>query len=701
MTKEETDSVTPEPLGQRTSELAINENHQRAITAAFKYIDGLLVDVETTAVSASSPFSRFYPDLSPAQQGVLADYIARIRGQMLEVLRRLGVAPEPPRNPATWSIQTALSFARVSIQEISPGKLLGYGPLDEKTAAGLERLEADLDRTLRRLQALLAQNLGRDLAARLDRLEKTPVDLTLLRTLRRIIADRGLIEFQGALEALIEHLESKTFEIAFFGRVNSGKSSLLNTVLEFDALPVGVTPVTAVPTRVTWGERPVAEIRFADAPEEQISLDRLADYVSEGGNPGNRKHVVRATVRIPSSRLRSDVVFVDTPGVGSLATSGERESYAYLPRCDLGVLLLDASSAPAPEDLEILRLLYESGIGARVVISKADRISENDGARLQEYVRSQIAARLGLDLPVSLVSTVGPGVALARSWFEDEIAPLTAQARDRAESSARRKLASLREGVNAALRVALGAPSGRLSPATAARAVARVEELALEAEGAIQESSARCERLADDARILTRSALAVAAREYARPAAGEGSGIPLNEILEKVVRDTAQDVREQIQSELVGLRDRLRNLLVEMAEELPGAAARPEELTLELVTQPALSTPPQVAAADFKGPSWLRRFPRLLERRAYAELLARVDGSVSSEFWAFGKRLRDWLRSTTSALAARFAAQSEPLRAQARRSNELPEVADPNTLAADLREIEDAAQPESVVSAGS
>jgi hypothetical protein len=31
----------------------------------------------------------------------------------------------------------------------------------------------------------------------------------------------------------------------------------------------------------------------------------------------------------------------------------------------------------------------------------------------------------------------------------------------------------------------------------------------------------------------------------------------------------------------------------------------------------------------------------------------------------------------------------------------LPEVADPNTLAADLREIEDAAQPESVVSAGS
>jgi len=63
----------------------------------------------------------------------------------------------------------------------------------------------------------------------------------------------------------------------------------------------------------------------------------------------NAKHVARINVELPSPRLRDGVVFVDTPGLGSLASAGATETIAYLPRCDLGVALLDAGDLDGAE----------------------------------------------------------------------------------------------------------------------------------------------------------------------------------------------------------------------------------------------------------------------------------------------------------------------------------------------------------------
>jgi len=43
---------------------------------------------------------------------------------------------------------------------------------------------------------------------------------------------------------ILDRLESKALEIALFGRVSSGKSSLLNYIVQSDVLPVGVNPIT-------------------------------------------------------------------------------------------------------------------------------------------------------------------------------------------------------------------------------------------------------------------------------------------------------------------------------------------------------------------------------------------------------------------------------------------------------------------------
>src|SRR5205814_2693737 len=194
-----------------------------------------------------------------------------------------------------------------------------------------------LDGLVAKLRSFLGKGAGGDLQQRLQRLGKTGGEIRLLSELERIITAHGLVEFRGTLSMLLDRMEGSAFEVGVFGRVSSGKSSLLNYILQTDVLPIGVTPVTAIPTRISHG--PVAEvgIEFAEAQPQIIPLSELPEFATEQQNPTNKKHVARIFVTLPCERVSEGVTFVDTPGLGSLAVAGAEETIAYLPGCDLGI----------------------------------------------------------------------------------------------------------------------------------------------------------------------------------------------------------------------------------------------------------------------------------------------------------------------------------------------------------------------------
>src|ERR1039458_10452152 len=99
------------------------------------------------------------------------------------------------------------------------------------------------------------RGVGENLQERLQRLEQQGDEVALLKRLEAIIAEQGLVEFRSTVSMILDRLEDNRFEIAGFGRVSSGKSSLLNATLGTDVLPVGVTPITAVPTALPLGAR--------------------------------------------------------------------------------------------------------------------------------------------------------------------------------------------------------------------------------------------------------------------------------------------------------------------------------------------------------------------------------------------------------------------------------------------------------------
>lgn len=425
----------------------MNENHRRCISVSFRQIDAKLTEIEAIlqAVGAASPFSAYAQDVGPMTRLGVTSYLERIRERMWSALKQLEIPPDQRHVSAAWTIQVTLIAIMIALTEIEPQRMGGYGKLDPDAGITLAGICADLQRLANSLNAYLRRAQGEDLSQRLARLETSPANREALSLIEGIITRRGLVELRPMLDAILARLESPEFEIAFFGRVSSGKSSLLNYLLGSAVLPVGVLPVTAVLTRLRRGDRPEMLVRSEVSQPARLPADRIAEFVTEEGNPGNTRRVAEVEVRWPSPRLAHGVVFMDTPGVGSLATFGAAQTKAYLPRCDLGVLLVDAGSSLDHEDLALLRGFLEAAILATVLISKSDLLSADDRRRVVDYIRRQVHETLGTEPSVMLVSTRGSDAALADRWFEEQIVPLTGNHREHAERSLRRKIANLGE----------------------------------------------------------------------------------------------------------------------------------------------------------------------------------------------------------------------------------------------------------------
>ena len=212
------------------------------------------------------------------------------------VLDGQGIPRRQGMTRASLAISTTLISMDISAEEVKPRYMKGYGDVSEITAAELNGIAGELQALFVQFHLFMKQEAGQDPRARMKRLEESGSDLSLLSTIERVVADRGLVEFRGAINAILDRAEDKSFEIAVFGRVSSGKSSLLNAILGTNVLPVGVTPVTAVPVRITGGEKQSITISFAGSPARSFGIEKLSEYATEQENPGNLKKVSRITV---------------------------------------------------------------------------------------------------------------------------------------------------------------------------------------------------------------------------------------------------------------------------------------------------------------------------------------------------------------------------------------------------------------------
>lgn len=225
--------------------------------------------------------------------------------------------------------------------------------------------------------------------------------LERLAALARGRGDDGIARRAAELQ---ERLAAGRLVVAVVGEFKRGKTTFVNALLGADVLPTAAVPLTSVVTAIRWGEAPGAHIRYVDGRSEPLPLDALEAFVTERGNPGNRRGVARVELTYPAEVLRGGAVLVDTPGVGSVFRASTEAARAFLRELDAAILLTSADPPISEAEVAFLREVREQAARVLFVINKVDLLSGREREEAIGFTRGVIAEALGHEVRLHPVS---------------------------------------------------------------------------------------------------------------------------------------------------------------------------------------------------------------------------------------------------------------------------------------------------------
>jgi len=161
------------------------------------------------------------------------------------------------------------------------------------------------------------------------------------------------------------------------GEFNSGKSTLINTLLGERVLPEGVVPTT-----------------------NEVSIIK---YAGEGGAAASEREADGLFVwRLPAPLLR-EVSVVDTPGTNVVLQRQQRLTEDFVPRADLVLFVMSADRPLTDSEVTFLRYIKEWGKKVIFVLNKVDLLqNEGERAEVLDFVTSNAREILGVAEPVVL-----------------------------------------------------------------------------------------------------------------------------------------------------------------------------------------------------------------------------------------------------------------------------------------------------------
>lgn len=180
------------------------------------------------------------------------------------------------------------------------------------------------------------------------------------------------------LEQTRNRLQDPAVRVIVVGEFKQGKSQLINALVNAPACPVDDDIATAVPTVVRHGSPASAAVLVAgsggDAEPERVpvELDELASYVSEKGNPGNKKGFISAEVLLPRKILAGGLSLIDSPGVGGFNSVHSLTTLTALPTADAMLLVSDASQGYTEPEMRFIRQAVRVSPNIACVLTKTD-----------------------------------------------------------------------------------------------------------------------------------------------------------------------------------------------------------------------------------------------------------------------------------------------------------------------------------------
>ncbi len=199
----------------------------------------------------------------------------------------------------------------------------------------------------------------------------------------------GLPDLAKYVSKLINNNEKKIY-VAVLGQFKSGKSSLLNNLLNLNILPTGIVPVTAIVTQIRFGVQPNLIIKYLNGTEAHVPFDSLSDYVTEKLNPENIKQVDIAIVEHPILEPFKNIILVDTPGLGSFYRHNSEVTQHWLPFTGVAIISVSAERPLSEEDINLIKNVTFYCPNIALVITKIDLFKPHEIAEIQSYITGSL-----------------------------------------------------------------------------------------------------------------------------------------------------------------------------------------------------------------------------------------------------------------------------------------------------------------------
>lgn len=230
--------------------------------------------------------------------------------------------------------------------------------------------------------------------------------LEKLSKLKEIYKKYGFSTVLEELDKDITDISDFKVTVPLVGAFSTGKSSLINELIGYEMLSTDITPETAVPTELTYGEENVVYCMKNGTKQN--------DILNTSGSQTIPNDTALMKISMKSSFLEQipDIRLVDMPGFDSGIEIHNRAINDYLPKSLAYIIAVAADEGTVRASvLNFLTELQLNDIPVYVVITKSDKCYEEDINQVVSHVKQIIEQKMNIeDLKVAVTSAANSNI---------------------------------------------------------------------------------------------------------------------------------------------------------------------------------------------------------------------------------------------------------------------------------------------------
>jgi len=241
--------------------------------------------------------------------------------------------------------------------------------------------------------------------------------------------------FLEALVAAKKRSNETLFNIAASGVINSGKSTLLNALLNKSVLGASNVPETINLTILKYSKDSFARVNFYTLDEllalgvssenlpsksVDIGIDEIKNYTSSSSKTANLVKSVELYDDL--ELLKDNVCIIDTPGIDDAVVLREQITTNFMKKCDLLTHLMNASQSATQKDALFLKKCLENShiVRLAVVLTHADELSAKELNETLNYTKKAIGEQInGVEIDYFALSAKSYLEGVANSGVEE------------------------------------------------------------------------------------------------------------------------------------------------------------------------------------------------------------------------------------------------------------------------------------------